>query len=633
MAQENTNTTQTQVDEEPGYTMASFIMTHTPDQVRAEFDKNPVGFMTSINIQDQDLKPEDIELRKELYSMVRPVVSSSEISALTERSTQSKAIIQELMQSMGIDSFEKMTVDQFNQIKQNDRLVEAIKNPTERGYMQMFEQTIGKLDKAREYDAKQAQIKDQLWKSIGPLAEDNAINVMKKSSRESVPQMLQDYYARKNGGNTNNANAENTQEAPKEAPTHSAYTFTNDMPTTDNTTRISVDGNVSDAPTPVTADGVSAPRTAIDSDANVNVTAPSPEVGIDVVQAAENPEQAAMTLDGAADNPNYTYDANKGNAAPDMTVNGDLSDAIQMPSIAVNAPDKGEVKKGIPIETLDWTKGYKMSPMARRDLRMRHRDASLEHMMNDFAHAGSPEQAFTRLFINLMLYPLGTMAYALDVKATKQEEKNRYAKERQSQYDDMMANLKGLDSSARERAIHKDFIKAAGDVYSLAQNVREQNPELLNKLGIKFDKDGNAISANAKQKEMLEKEVLSKNYASLYDHLPTEGKLKEMYDQVKKLDSMGYYKLAEKAMQQKLEAENADRKPSNLNQAHAQTNSQQQRRGLKDDLANFQAASHDYQQEAVTVRGNRYQLDRARQQSPEMANVNISINTRNNGRE
>lgn len=640
MAQENTNTAA--VDEEPGYSMAAFIMTHTPDQVRAEFDKNPVGFMTGINIQDKDLKPEDIELRRELYSMVRPVVSNSEITALAERSTQSKAIIQELMQSMGIDSFEKMTLDQFNQIKQNDRLVEAIKNPTERGYVQMFEQTIGKLNKAREYDSKQAQIKDQLWQSIGPMAESNAVDVMKKSSRENAPKMLQDFLARQNGGNTNttdtsNANGENAQEAQQEtqqeAPAHSNYAFTNDMPTLEDTTNISIDGNVSDAEQPVTADGVSAPRTAIDSDANVNVTAPTPEVGIDVVQPAEQPTEAALTLDGADNNPNYTYDANKGNAAPNMTVNGDLSDAAQMPAVSVNAPDKGEVKQGMPIETLDWTKGYKMSPMARRDLRMRHRDASLEHMMNDFAHAGSPEQAFTRLFINLMLYPMGTMAYALDVKATKQEEKNRYAKERQSQYDDMMANLKGLDSTARERAIHKDFIKAAGDVYKLAQNVREQNPELLDKLGIKFDKDGNAISVNEKQKEKLEKEVLSKNYTSLYNHLPTEGKLKEMYDQVKKLDSMGYYKLAGQALEQRIEAENANRKPSKLNDAHEQTNSQQQRRNLKDDLANFQAASRDLQQEAVTVRGNRYELNRARQNSPDMANVNISINTRNNGRE
>lgn len=636
MAQENTKPVA--VDEEPGYSMASFIMTHTPDQVRAEFDKNPVGFMTGINIQDKDLKPEDIELRKELYSMVRPVVSSSEITALAERSTQSKAIIQELMQSMGIDSFEKMTIDQFNQIKQNDRLIEAAKNPTERGYMQMFEQTIGKLDKAREYDSKQAQIKDQLWKSIEPMAQTNAVDVMQKSSRENAPKILQDYFARKNGGNTNtadttNVNGENAQATQQAASAHSNYAFTNSMPTTDNTTNISIGGNVSEAEQPVTADGVSAPRTAIDSDANVNVTAPAPEVGIDVVQPAEQPTEAALTLDATDNNPNYTYDANKGNAAPDMTVNGDLSEAIQMPNIAVNAPEKGEVKQGMPIETLDWTKGYKMSPMARRDLRMRHRDASLEHMMNDFAHAGSPEQAFTRLFINLMLYPLGTMAYALDVKATKQEEKNRYAKERQNQYDDMMANLKGLDSTARERAIHKDFIKSAGDVYRLAQNVREQNPELLDKLGIKFDKDGNAISVNEKQKEKLEKEVLSKNYTSLYNHLPTEGKLKEMYEQVKKLDSMGYYKLAEQAMQQKIDAENSNREPTKLNDAHAQTNSQQQRRNLKDDLKNFQAASRDFQQEAVTVRGNRYELDRARQNSPDMANVNISINTKNNGRE
>ena len=232
--------------------------------------------------------------------------------------------------------------------------------------------------------------------------------------------------------------------------------------------------------------------------------------------------------------------------------------------------------------------GFQMSSEAEARLRDNNKGATLLSIMEAFASAKTPEDAFQNALIAAILYLPNKVAWGLEYAEERAKEKNAYieanlrehvkqaqeaAKERAAQekeraaeeeklriagleaenrYDDAVATAKGLNATDCMRSVHADLFEAMGDMEVLAANIHEKNPKLLEGLNFEFKDDGTIKGGDL---DKLRERVLAEGYFNTYGHQISEDKLKQVMEQSKALLSSGAYAETGKEMADERAAE------------------------------------------------------------------------------
>ncbi|MBP5534802.1 MAG: hypothetical protein J6Y03_04780 [Alphaproteobacteria bacterium] len=185
--------------------------------------------------------------------------------------------------------------------------------------------------------------------------------------------------------------------------------------------------------------------------------------------------------------------------------------------------------------------GFRMSYEAEAKVRESNSGASLRSIVEAFANAKTPEDAFQNAFMAALLYLPNKIAWGFEYAQARAREKNDYiearlreqakeareqeradqeaARERAAQereerrnerdaedkYEDDIAAAKGLSATDRLRSVHSELFEAMGDIGVAAANLKKDHPELLKETGLRVDSEGKVFSElSDKQKKDLE---------------------------------------------------------------------------------------------------------------------------------
>ena len=249
-----------------------------------------------------------------------------------------------------------------------------------------------------------------------------------------------------------------------------------------------------------------------------------------------------------------------GTPTPETTVNEGEKEAPKPVSEKEAETDPEKKKTAAPALTPE-ALGVddKLSDEEKARLAKEHRDFSFWGIVEQFASAKSPEEAFQGLLIKALLYLPDKAVYLVERKAALAKEKNKKLEEKIKQYDEMVAASKGLDAHGRLLSEHKYMIEYFKEIKALergdaegAARLCKEHPEFLKGI-VDFDKDGK-ITGNltGEKKEKLRKRMMDTGYNETYNHMPTQAESKRLVQGSKWLENNGFYEKAaeEKAVSQ-----------------------------------------------------------------------------------
>ena len=296
--------------------------------------------------------------------------------------------------------------------------------------------------------------------------------------------------------------------------------FTYDEEKGDNADYISVDGKADETP-------------AVSVDGKVDET---PSVSVD----GKIEETPAFSVSGNMENPDYTYDAEKGQNTDPITVKGDLSH-LQENSTSEQNPQNTQAEQ-VGTKTPNFADGFKLSEEARERLDEKFKDYSTIGIMERFASSKEPEEAFMAIFLGMMLYlPNQALKYMEQREVTAKERKS-YIENQAQAYDETFARGRGWTGKDQFDKVYGDFVDTFGNMPEMAAKLRNEHPELLKGLGLKFDENGRLEGKlNDKQVKALSERVIANNYDKTYGHRPTDKQLKALWADCNNLLKAGVF--------------------------------------------------------------------------------------------
>ena len=254
------------------------------------------------------------------------------------------------------------------------------------------------------------------------------------------------------------------------------------------------------------------------------------------------PETPSVTVQGNMENPNYEYDAVKGAKADPITVNGDLSHLQDNQAPKEASPEQKQPEAKAPA-TPDFSEGFKLSEEAKERLNDKYKDYSATGIMERFASAKEPEEAFMAMFLGLMLYLPNQALEYIDQKEVEAKERKSYIENQMQAYDDALAKGKGWSGKEQFNKVYGDFVETFGNMPEMAAKLRKEHPELVDGLGLKFDENGRLDgNLNDKQIKALAERVIANNYDQTYGHKPSDKQLKALWTDCNNLLNAGAFK-------------------------------------------------------------------------------------------
>ena len=521
------NISTTHVDEEIGTSEAKEFLSKSSAENYADFIKAPIGFMSSLTINpERELSPNVQQALLDLNAQIRPIRDPDAFSKLeTLSSSKAKEVFKSLASShYGVDNIENLTKEQADFLMNTDE-IKALNTgniSTDSMYLKEAQKAFDERQAVIDYDKNRMDNLNTIWSELEPVAHQKAVQLL--------------------GGNPFEQN--NVQDA-----TYRAPLFSNSK---DN---ISVTGNEQSPytydPDKVSiADKPKADR-LMENGATINGAIPQTPT---MTTTGETPTTPGVTVDGSLENDNFTYDPQKMAEAAPITIQGNVPNngpyyyapdgnnndtpaEPYVPGPASKPENQPPVREG-----MDFSEGFKLSEEAREKIAERNHANSFWGIVEEFSKAKSPEQAFQNLFIRALLYLPNQVAWGLDLAAEKVKEKTKYIQDKVEQYDQTVADARGMGAHDRFESVHQLFIESCGNMPEAAAKLRKEHPELLDGLKLKFDKDGRMIGDLSKgQMEELRNRMLDYGYFQTYGHPPTNATLKKLADTSKSMMKGGEY--------------------------------------------------------------------------------------------
>ncbi|MBO5997747.1 MAG: hypothetical protein J6P93_04400, partial [Alphaproteobacteria bacterium] len=473
----------------------------TDDERKKLFNGSPEGFLGELKINPEaDFKGADAANlladyhalkqdngRNPISSLQEDVVLAFDSINTTPESNEAKYLLEKkAREKYDTYNLASLTTKQLNEFLAS-KDIEAIENSTSvtdrdaeaRKFLKKIREAFAKRDKLnRAIELRNGRI-ERLWNAIEPMAVQNANKILKTDSVVSL-----------------------RVKQPEQAPTQT----------------------------------VTAEQTA-DPNAQTVTAQPLDPANTPNVQQ-QNPNDPGQTVQGQqTQQPGQTVQGQQ-TQQPGQTVQGQ-----QVPQPVVTAQTQlAPPPPNITVSHKDFAKGFKMSNEAKEAVADKNKQFSLWSIMEQFASAKTPEDAFQSLLINALLYLPNKVAWGLDMMVARKREKNRYIKEQIERHDDAVAASKGMGAPERLATIHKEMAQTFGNLPEAAALLRKEHPELVDDLGLQFNKDGTLIGEPSKKDlETIRKRILQKNYFETYGHMPTNEKLKYLQEESKRLQKIGAY--------------------------------------------------------------------------------------------
>ncbi len=528
-----TNQDDTGVDERLGQSAARDFLQNLAaknengvDRNFAAFSERPIGFMGALINPETDL-PQDEQLRaalRDLNASVRPAEDKEAFSRVSSLpSDKAKDRFKSLAQSkFGVNDVENLTKEQADQIFADEELKAMTERINDDGhYLSQLNGAFAQRDAVQKYDEQRKKNLQTIWKYAEPVMQKKAENVM-------------------------GVNAQNNTQAPQEIDAEQAQKPIYEAPfTTKVTTNVSVQGGQSQytyAPEQVAEDKKDAADDLINNGTSIEGDVPQaqmPTFGHDT----QNDTTPVMSVRGDEENPNFTYDKDKGEQAEPITVNGNIPN--DGTNITINPPSPEQLAQQQKNPNIDFAEGFKGSKEYKDAVKAaadNNKDFSVTGIMNRVAESPDIESAMENLFIGMLLYLPNRITEGFERAAGVKKAKNEYMHAQIEAYDNRIAEAKGMNATDRFNALHKDILQACGKMPEMAAQLRKDHPELLKDLDLQFDENGRVVGElNKKQEAELMSRMLKNNYFETYGHLPDNKTMEKMKADAKQLLQSGMF--------------------------------------------------------------------------------------------
>ncbi len=181
-------------------------------------------------------------------------------------------------------------------------------------------------------------------------------------------------------------------------------------------------------------------------------------------------------------------------------------------------------------QEIDFGKGYRMPEHIKAKINKEYRQGTITGVLEQVLNARSPEEAALAMVCALMAFGPMAIARQLELSVANKQALEKYKLDKAKEADEMTLAMKGMSSRDATAALYGDFLKAGNDMQKVADNIRKEDPGLLENLS--RDKEGNLTKAGM---EELQARILQRN------HLNTFGRTmfkRELKDRVGLLNNM-----------------------------------------------------------------------------------------------
>ena len=205
-------------------------------------------------------------------------------------------------------------------------------------------------------------------------------------------------------------------------------------------------------------------------------------------------------------------------------------------------------------QEIDFGKGYKLPQQTKAKINKEYREGTLMGVLEQVLNAHSPEEAAMALVIAFLAYGPTAIARQLELSVANKEALDKYKLDKAKEADEMTLAMKGMSSRDATAALYHDFLKAGNDMQKVADNIRKEDPGLLENLS--RDKEGNLTKAGM---EELRARILQRNYLNTFGRTMFKNELK---DRVNLLNNMPHQVIDTQANNQQQTQTLEEQKPT-----------------------------------------------------------------------
>lgn len=173
-------------------------------------------------------------------------------------------------------------------------------------------------------------------------------------------------------------------------------------------------------------------------------------------------------------------------------------------------------------EEIDFEKGYILPQSIKAKVNKEYRQGTVIGVLEQVLNAHSPEEAAMALIVALLAYGPTALARQLELSAANREALAKYKLEKAKEADATILAMKGMSSRDAVVALYSDFLKAGNDMQKVADNIRKEDPGLLENLS--RDKEGNLTKAGM---EELQTRILQRNHLNTFGRTMFKQELKD----------------------------------------------------------------------------------------------------------
>ena len=205
-------------------------------------------------------------------------------------------------------------------------------------------------------------------------------------------------------------------------------------------------------------------------------------------------------------------------------------------------------------QEIDFGKGYKLPQQTKAKINKEYREGTLMGVLEQVLNAHSPEEAAMALVIAFLAYGPTAIARQLELSVANKEALDKYKLDKAKEADEMTLAMKGMSSRDATAALYHDFLKAGNDMQKVADNIRKEDPGLLENLS--RDKEGNLKKSGM---EELRARILQRNYLNTFGRTMFKNELK---DRVNLLNNMPHQVIDTQANNQQQTQTLEEQKPT-----------------------------------------------------------------------